>query len=111
FQDVAAVAPARSPKPILQNVKLEVSDNGSATLFATDLEVSIRREVEGVEVETAGSVLLPVTRFNAILRESADTTFRIETDGVKTLVRGERSRFNLPSENPSEFPPAVGFDA
>lgn len=111
FQDVAAVAPARSPKPILQNVKLEVADGGGATLFATDLEVSIRREVEGVEVETPGSVLLPVTRFGAILRESSDTTFRIETDGVKTLVRGERSRFNLPSENPSEFPPAVGFDA
>lgn len=111
FQAVAAVAPSRSPKPILQNVKLEVSDEGSATLFATDLEVSIRRELDGVEVETAGAVLLPVARFGMILRESSDATFRIETDGVKTLVRGERSRFNLPSENPSEFPAAVGFDA
>jgi len=111
FQAVAAVAPARSPKPILQNVKLDVADGGGATLFATDLEVSIRREVEGVEAEAPGAVLLPVQRFGAILRESSDATFRLETDGVKTLVRGERSRFNLPSENPSEFPAAVGFDA
>lgn len=111
FQAVAAVAPSRSPKPILQNVKLDVSEDGNATLFATDLEVSIRRDVEGVEVESAGSVLLPVARFAAILRESSDATFRLETDGVKTLVRGERSRFNLPSENPSEFPSPVGFDA
>lgn len=111
FQAVSAVAPARSPKPVLQNVKLDVNQDGSATLFATDLEVSIHRGVEGVDAEAPGAVLLPVTRFAAILRESSDATFRLETDGVKTLVRGERSRFNLPSENPSEFPAAVGFDA
>ncbi|MEQ8847203.1 DNA polymerase III subunit beta [Botrimarina sp.] len=111
FQAVAAVAPPRSPKPILQNVKLDVADGGAATLSATDLEVSIRREVEGVEAEAPGSVLLPVVRFGAILRESSDTTFRIETDGSKTLVRGERSRFNLPSENPGEFPSVAAFDA
>lgn len=115
FQAVAAVAPARSPKPILQNVKLDVSESGQATLSATDLEVSIRRELalegESVQVETAGSVLLPVARFGAILRESSDATFRIESDGAKTLVRGERSRFNLPSENPTEFPAPTGFDA
>ena len=111
FQAVAAVAPARSPKPILQNVKLDVAEGGVASLFATDLEVSIHREVEGVEADAPGAVLLPVQRFGLILRESSDTTFRIETDGVKTVVKGERSRFNLPSENPSEFPPSVGFDA
>ena len=111
FQAVAAVAPARSPKPILQNVKLEVAESGEATLYATDLEVSIRRGVEGVEAEQPGAVLLPVTRFGAILRESSDTTFKIETDGQKTLVRGERSRFNLPSENPSDFPAPPAFDA
>lgn len=111
FQSVAAVAPARSPKPILQNVKLEVTEGGTASLSATDLEVSIRREVEGVEAESPGSVLLSVTRFGAILRESSDTTFRLETDGVKTLIRGERSRFNLPTENPAEFPAPAAFGA
>lgn len=111
FQAVAAVAPPRSPKPILQNVKLDVADDGSATMSATDLEVSIRRDVEGVQAEAAGSVLLPVTRFGAMLRESSDATFGVETDGAKTLVRGERSRFNLPSENPSEFPSVPTFSA
>ena len=110
FAAVSAVAPARSPKPVLQNVKLEVAEGGGATLDATDLEVSIQRSFEGVEVEAPGAVLLPVTRFNAILRESSDATFRLETDGSKTLVRGERSRFQLPSENPAEFPSGVAFD-
>ena len=35
FQTVAAVAPSRSPKAILQNVKLEVTKD-AATLMATD---------------------------------------------------------------------------
>ena len=112
FQAVAAVAPPRSPKPILQNVKLEISSPDSpATLSATDLEVSIRHEVEGVESESPGAILLPVQRFNSILRESSDSVFRIESDSQKTVVRGERSTFNLASEDPGEFPAADAFDA
>jgi DNA polymerase-3 subunit beta len=108
FQTVAAIAPARSPKPILQNVKLEVGPS-AATLMATDLEVGIRYEVTGIEVEAPGAVVLPVGRFGSILRESADATFRIESTGEGTTIRGERSQFKLPSENPLDFPPIAEF--
>ena len=50
FQTAAAVAPTRSPKPILQNVKLEVTEK-SAIMLATDLEVGIRIQVPGIEVQ------------------------------------------------------------
>ena len=108
FQTVAAIAPVRSPKPILQNVKLEVTGK-SATLMATDLEVGIRYEVAGIEVDAPGAVLLPVDRFGSILRESSDDTFRIESDSAGTTVRGERSQFKLPVENPHEFPAIAQF--
>ena len=49
FQMAASVAPSRSPKPILQNVKLEVTADG-AILMGTDLEVGIRVEVPGFTV-------------------------------------------------------------
>ena len=112
FQAVAAVAPPRSPKPILQNVRLDIiGPETPATLTATDLEVSIRHEVEGVESEAPGAILLPVGRFGSILRESSDSVFRIETDGQKTIVRGEHSTFSLASEDASEFPSAEVFDA
>ncbi len=110
FSAVAPVAPTRSPMPILQSVKLDVTDAG-ATLLATDNEVSIRHSVSGVEVSATGAVLLPVGRFGSILRESSDATLLIESDGAKTLVRGERSRFNLPAENPAGFPSVADFDA
>lgn len=110
FTAAAAVAPARSPKPILQNVKLQIGDDQRATLMATDLEIGIRHAVEGVEVEAAGDVVLPVARFGSILRESSDETFRLETDGQTTVVRGARSRFGLPAEDPNAFPPVPQFD-
>jgi DNA polymerase-3 subunit beta len=108
FQTAAAVAPARSPKPILQNIKLDVSGD-AAVLLATDLEVGIRILVSGFDVQTPGSVILPLSRFGPILRESSDEMLRIESDGQNTLVRGERSEFKLPSENPAEFPSVADF--
>ncbi len=109
FQTVAAVAPARSPKQILQNVKLEVA-NDHATLMATDLEVGIRYQVEGLEVDVPGAAVLPVGRFGLILRESSDATFRIESSAEGTTIRGERSQFKLPSENPQDFPAIAEFN-
>ena len=109
FQTVAGVAPARSPKPILQNVKLEVTPEG-ATLMGTDLEVGIRIGVLGLEIEVPGNIVLPISRFGSILRESSDEKLSLESDGQKTLVRGQRSEFQLPSENPDEFPAVIGFE-
>jgi DNA polymerase-3 subunit beta len=108
FQTAASVVPSRSPKPILQNIKLEVTDGG-AILMATDLEVGIRIQVAGIQPEVPGSAVLPLGRFGSILRESSDSTLRLEADGQSTIVRGERSEFKLPSENPQEFPVVADF--
>jgi DNA polymerase-3 subunit beta len=45
-----------------------------------------------------------------ILRESSDEKLYLESDGRSTLVRGQRSEFRLPSENPDEFPDVKGFE-
>jgi DNA polymerase III subunit beta len=109
FQIASAVAPARSPKPILQNVKFEVAED-SAIIMATDLEVGVRVNVAGVECQAAGSALLSVHRIGSILRESSDAKLHIETDGHGTQIRGERSEFKLPAENPDEFPSVATFN-
>ncbi len=108
FQMAAGVAPIRSPKPILQNIKLQVTQD-RATLLATDLEVGIRIEVPGFGVEAPGAVLLPIQRFGSILRESTDEKLQLESDGARTRVWGERSEFHLPTENPDEFPEVALF--
>jgi DNA polymerase-3 subunit beta len=108
FQTVSTVAPSRSPKPILQNVKLDASAEAVA-LTATDLEIGIRHAVSGVDVQAPGSIVLSVARFGSILRENTDQTLHIESDGSGTTIRGERSKFQLPAENPAEFPPVADF--
>ncbi|HEY2828255.1 MAG TPA: DNA polymerase III subunit beta [Pirellulales bacterium] len=108
FQIAASVAPARSPKPILQNVKLEIAGDVT-TLMATDLEVGIRIAVPGVTVETPGSAVLPIARFGPILRECTDEKLYLESDAQGNLVRGERSEWKLPGENPDEFPNVTSF--
>ena len=62
FQLAAGVAPSRSPKPILQNVKIEAANN-SAVLMATDLEIGIRIEIDEIDVEVPGDALLSVVQF------------------------------------------------
>ncbi len=109
FQTVASVAPSRSPKPILQNVKLEVTDQ-AVTLLATDLEVGIRHAVTGVDIQSPGVAILSVSRFGSILRESTDQMLHLESDSQGTTIRGERSQFRLPAEDPAEFPQVTGFE-
>jgi DNA polymerase-3 subunit beta len=109
FQTAAAVAPSRSPKPILQNIKLEALAE-DVTLLATDLEVGVRIQVSGVQVEAPGAAVLPIQQMGQIVRESRDERLLIEADPQSTLVRGERSEFRLGAENPDEFPTVAGFN-
>ena len=90
LQTAAVVVPTRSTRPVLTNVKLEV-DGSTAVLSATDLEIGIRTEIEGVETTAAGSVLLPSARLMAIVRESPPgTTFErlspMETQQLSRLL-------------------------
>jgi len=109
FQLAAGVAPNRSPKPILENIKLEARPDG-VTLMATDLEVGIRIDVPGIEVAAPGSVILPSKRVGPILRESSDDKLLLESDGARLRIRGERSQFHLPTQNPDEFPVVGPFE-
>ena len=59
FGMVSGVVPVRSPKPILQNVKLVTDADEGSMLMATDLEVGIRHRVLGMKVKQPGAVILP----------------------------------------------------
>lgn len=105
----SSVAAARSPKEILQNVKIEASEE-RVTLMATDMETGIRIDVDGVDVQAPGRALLPVSRVGSILRESSDDQLYFETNEKATVVKGLHSEFKLPSSNPDEFPTVAGFE-
>src|SRR5262245_44623422 len=107
---VAGVAvAARDVKPILANIKAVAGDNG-CTLLATDLEeLGIRLDVRSVKVEEAGEALLPAQRLIAILRESTDEELTITADADKVTILGQYTEFEMPSNDPAEFPPVAEF--
>ena len=87
-----------------------VAEESGTTLLATDLEIGVRLTVPGVKVISPGKAILPVSRFNAVLRESSDETLLIETDESGSVVKGKNSKFKLPAENPDEFPDIIDFE-
>lgn len=112
FALAAAVAPSRSTKPILQNVKMVADDAGECHLIATDLDVGVCARVPNVQIVQPGSVLLPAARMTAILRDSTDDEIAITAGSGATHinVRCGASKYKLASANPDEFPAQPTFD-
>jgi DNA polymerase-3 subunit beta len=108
FQTAEPFAPKKSPKEVLQNVKLDASAQ-KVTLSATDTEVGICVSVDGVEVDKAGSIALPVSRVSSIIRESSDEYLSIDETKAGLVIRGERSEYKLPSVDVDEFPNVAEF--
>lgn len=108
---VASVAPARTPKPVLQNVKLTISQDGNASLLATDHEVSIHRRLGGVQTDEFGSVLLPAQRTLSILKSISIDTVDVEVDNDKVTVTAGRSKFTMTTEPVDLFPEVEDFNA
>lgn len=108
FQLASAAVASRDVKPILRNLKI-ITEAERSTLMATDLELGIRLEVRGVKVEEPGEAILPGSRTLAILRESTDDELSLEADADRCLVRGQFNEFEMPSEDPANFPDVPAF--
>ena len=109
FGMVSGVVPMRSPKPILQSIKLVADSDEGSTLMATDLEVGIRHRVLGMKVDKPGAVLLPTARMGSVLRTSTDAELAIEAEPDRLVIRGLRAEFTLPGEDPDLYPPVPDF--
>lgn len=110
LQAVWGVVPSRSPKPILQNVKIDASADEGTTLTATDLETGLIRRVAGVKVDRPGAAILSA-RVLEIAKSSSDEELSIETTEGGLRVRGLRADFKLAADDPDLFPAVAGFDA
>ncbi len=107
-QLVSAAIPARDVKPILKNIKA-IAGDGRCTLMATDMEVGIRLDVQGLTILEPGEAILPAGKLLAILRETRDSELEIETDPSACLIKGPSLEFEMPSEDPSQFPDLPTF--
>ncbi|HSV13156.1 MAG TPA: DNA polymerase III subunit beta [Tepidisphaeraceae bacterium] len=110
------VVQARTPKPVLQCVKVVAADD-RLTIAATDLEVAIRYSDSQVQIEQPGETLVPADKFRDIVRESVDDTLSIEVStekdgagGTFANIRGQDSHFKIFTQKASDFPPVPDFE-
>src|SRR5437762_12971693 len=103
------VVASRTPKPVLQCLKLTAEDN-TLTVAATDLEVAIRYSDAQVQIERAGETLLPADKLRDIVRESVDDTLSIEVANDNATIKGQDSKFTIYTQNPKEFQPVPDFE-
>jgi len=104
-----SIVATRTPKPVLQCVKL-IASEGALTLLATDLEAGCRYHLTQVQVEQEGEALVPGDRLAGIVRESTDESLTIETQKEACLVRGAGSRFKIFGYDPGEYPAVAEFE-
>src|SRR4051794_35539436 len=85
------VVAARTPKPVLQCLKL-TAENDTITFAAADLEVAIRLSDSQVPIDQAGETLLTADKLRDIARESADGTLSIDaSSGQQATIKGQDS--------------------
>ncbi|MCE5277732.1 MAG: DNA polymerase III subunit beta [Planctomycetaceae bacterium] len=103
------IVSARTPKPVLQCVKL-VASEGMLTILATDLEAALRYQVSAVQIEQEGEALVPADRLAGIVRESADEeSLTIEADADACHVTGAAAHFKILGYDPGEYPTVAEF--
>lgn len=99
---VMPVMASKPVKPALECMKIEVGND--CVFSATDLEVGIRRTVNGVTISSPGACLVNAKQLNEIVREVAPGQIDLELDGDKINVSTTGATFSLPVLPYSEFP-------
>jgi DNA polymerase-3 subunit beta len=105
---VGGVVVTRTPKPVLACVKL-TAEGSTLTLAATDMEVGITLATARVEVQQAGSALVPADKLSAIVRESIDPTLTIHVEQDQATITGQDSKFKIFGYQVADFPPVSEF--
>ncbi len=103
------IAAARTPRPILQCIRLTV-EKDVLTITAYDQEVGVRYRVRQIEMTRPGDTLVNADRFLAIVRESTDETMSLEAAEDLLHIRGADSHFEIIGQGVREFPPVPDME-
>jgi len=102
---VQSVVERRTTIPILSNVRLEAG-NGSLSLTATDLDLSVVETTEA-DVAQPGATTAPAHTLYDVVRklpEGARVTIERSASGGEITLRSGRATFDLPCLPADEFP-------
>lgn len=103
---IIPAVPSRTPMPVLENFLFDIKE-GSLTVCATDLEISLRSSLN-VAADENIKIVVPARLLYDIIRSLDDTQITFETESnSKIKLTSDNGLYNL-SYSPSEdFPDIV----
>ncbi|WP_298171705.1 DNA polymerase III subunit beta [Novosphingobium sp.] len=108
---VQSVVERRNTIPILSNVLIEASPDGSVRLMATDLDLQIIETMPAREVERGGAITVSAHLLFDIARKLPDgSQVSLDAADGRMVVKAGRSRFQLPTLPRDDFPVIVEGD-
>jgi len=103
------VVPARSTKPILENVRFVATDS-ALELVGTDLEVSVRYSIDDVKVADPGVTVIPARVALDFIRDLTSETISLQTEDGNCTITGGADSCELVTMDSDEFPVPPAFD-
>jgi DNA polymerase III subunit beta len=107
---VQGVVERKNTIPVLANILIESAGEDSIRISGTDLDVTIRCDVDAEEIKSQGSICVQARKLFDIARllPDAPVSFRKEENEWVT-VECDRSKFRLPGIAKDTFPELPGF--
>ncbi|MCC5830710.1 MAG: DNA polymerase III subunit beta [Phycisphaeraceae bacterium] len=102
------VVTGRSPKPVLNCVKL-VAEKDRLVVTATDLEIGMHLSTSKADITEPGTMAIPADKLLQIVRESTDPTLTIESEQEAVHIRGQDSHFKVHGYSPADYPAVPAF--
>lgn len=100
---IIPAVPTRTPMPILENFLFEVKD-GQLTVYATDLEISLKSSLNVVTEENI-KLVVPARLLNDIVRTLKETTIHFKFSSNKKLnLITDNGKYSLSYLDPEEYP-------
>ncbi len=107
---IIPAVPTRTPMPILENFLFEVKD-GQLTIYATDLEISLKSSLNIVADENI-KIVVPARLLNDVVRTLKETTihFKLMSNKKINLVT-DTGKYTISYLDADEFPEIPSVDA
>ena len=108
---IIPAVPTRTPMPILENFLFEVKD-GQLTIYATDLEISLKSSLNIVSDENI-KMVIPARLLNDVVKSLKDTTIHFKLLANKKInINTDTGKYTLSYLDADEFPeiPTVDTD-
>jgi len=107
---IIPAVPTRTPMPILENFLFEVKD-GQLTIYATDLEISLKSSLNIVADENI-KIVVPARLLNDVVRSLKDTTIHFKLMANKKInIVTDMGKYTISYLDADEFPEIPSVEA